>query len=199
MSRPRTSTSRKLSTTGSRQKRLQTPSRPWASFNHVGLCQVHASPEFMLPQSSCFPRVHAPPGFMQKFMLPQSLCFPRVHAEPKGVISETPCPGDEPLEREDDLHQLRGHRVGDGGARPSCRVGVEALMVNNLCCIKCHDHAVCVHGWPASCEAACQCTTPLWGTKFPTIQSSCQIELASGLLISLSPQAAGLHEGRGHR
>ena len=43
--------------------------------------KVHASPEFMFSQSTCFPRVHVSP----EFMLPQSSCVPRVHASPEFV------------------------------------------------------------------------------------------------------------------
>ena len=110
------------------------------SFKAMGFIQPYRSWEssspppkkIMFPTSSCFPRVHASPEFMQKIMLPQSSCFPRVHAELMGLISGTRCPGDEPLGQEDDRHQLRERRVEDGGARPPHRVGVEALRANTM-------------------------------------------------------------------
>ena len=49
--------------------------------------KVHASPEFMFPQSSCFPRVHVSP----ELMLPQSSCFPRVHASPEFMCPQSSC------------------------------------------------------------------------------------------------------------
>ena len=44
--------------------------------------KVHASPEFMFPQSSCFPRVH---------MFPQGSCFPRVHVSPEFMLPQSSC------------------------------------------------------------------------------------------------------------
>ena len=62
------------------------PYRPWESSPPP---RVHASPEFMLLQSSCsaLGKFIPPP----EFMLPQSSCFSKVHASPEFMLPQSSC------------------------------------------------------------------------------------------------------------